>query len=605
MLKQRLHQIFDLRRAVQLVWKAAPGWTIASLVLLLMQSVLPVVILYTTKLMIDEVTLVLERPPEQRSLDSVLVYIAIAGAVALFDTLLSSINGLVSERQSRIVSDYVVTLIHEKSLILDLEYYENPAYQDSLHRVQMDAPFRPPRIVASLLTMLRSLFTMLSLLVLLTALSPLVALILFVASVPGLLVRLYYSRVMFAWTQRRSSMERRLAYINYMITLDYSAKEIRLFNLGKLLTGWHRELRFKLRDEQFAISTRRTLFDFLAQIGTSLAVIAAYGLISVQAVAGTITIGSLVMYFQAFQRGQGLLREILSSMAELFEHSLFLSNFYAFFQIQPHVGAPANPKPVPKTIQQGIVFENVSFRYPNADQNVLEDVNLTIEPGQVIALVGENGAGKSTLVKLLCRLYDPTSGRITLDGIDLREFDPVELRRRFSVIFQDFTRYHFTVQENIGFGDVEHYTDEQRVIDAAKAANIHDVIDRLPHKYKTMLGRMFDEGQELSIGQWQKVAIARAFMRPAEVMVLDEPTASLDVMSEHEVFQQFRTLVKGRSALLISHRLSTIKMAHRIYVLDNHRIVESGSHDELMAQEGIYAHLFNTQAEQFTVNNPL
>ncbi len=605
MLKQRIRQIIELRRAVQLVWKAAPGWTIASLLLLLVQSVLPVLVLYTTKLMIDEVTAVLALPPEQRNMDQVLVYIVFAGVVALFDTLLTSINGLVSERQSRIVSDYVVTLIHEKSLILDLEYYENPEYQDSLHRVQMDAPYRPPRIVSALLNMMRNLFTMLSLLVLLTALSPLVALILFLASMPGLLVRLYYSRVLYNWTQKRSSMERRLQYLNLLITLDYSAKEIRLFDLGKLLTGWHRDLRFKLRDEQFQISTRRTIYDFLAQVGTAIAVIAAYGLISVQAVAGAITIGSLVMYFQAFQRGQGLLRDILGSMAELFEHSMFLNNFYTFFQIQPHVGAPANPQRVPDMVREGIVFENVSFRYPNSDRMILEDVNLTIRPGEVIALVGENGAGKSTLVKLLCRLYDPTSGRITLDGVDLREFDPVELRRRFSVIFQDFIHYHFTVQENIGFGDAEHFGDQERVINAAKAANIHDVIDKLPNRYQTILGRMFADGQELSIGQWQKVALARAFMRPAEIMVLDEPTASLDVMSEHEVFQQFRTLVKGRSALLISHRLSTIKMAHRIYVLGGRRIIESGSHDELMAQDGVYAHLFHTQADQFTVNNPL
>jgi ATP-binding cassette subfamily B protein len=290
---------------------------------------------------------------------------------------------------------------------------------------------------------------------------------------------------------------------------------------------------------------------------------------------------------------------MLGSLAELYEHGLFLNNFYEFLALEPHVAAPPSPQPVPEPVRGAIEFRNVSFRYPGTERLVLEGVDLTIEAGEVIALVGENGAGKTTLIKLLCRLYDPTDGCITLDGIDLRRFDPVDLRRHISVIFQDYIQYQFPAWENIGLGDVRDYANRDRITAAAQLANAHDVIVNLPHGYDTQLGGMFEGGQELSQGQWQKVALARAFMRPAAIMVLDEPTSALDVMSEAEVFEQFRQLVAGRSAILISHRLSTVKMAHRIYVLDGRRIVEVGSHAELMSRGGLYAKLFDVQSQYY------
>jgi ATP-binding cassette subfamily B protein len=305
------------------------------------------------------------------------------------------------------------------------------------------------------------------------------------------------------------------------------------------------------------------------------------------------------MYYQAFQRGQGYLRDILGGLANLYEDSLFLANLYEFLDLRSRVAEPSAPRPLPKPMQRGIAFEHVGFAYAGAAQPVLDDITLTIRPGEHIALVGANGAGKTTLVKLLCRLYDPTAGRITLDGIDLREFRTAALRREISVIFQDYARYHLTVRENIWLGNIALTSDDGAILDAAAAAGADTVIGKLPQGYETQLGKWFDAGQELSIGEWQKIALARAFVRDAQILVLDEPTSALDAAAEYEVFQMFRALAAGRTTLLISHRFSTVRMADRIFVLADGKIVEAGSHEELLRRGGEYARMFELQASNY------
>ncbi len=598
-LKERLHQAMELRRSLQLVWQAAPETTLISIVLMLFLSAIPVLILYTTKLTIDEVTTLLTLPPEARDFNRVVPLIALIAGVALVEIVLNAINRVVSDRQTRTVKDHVIDLIHKKSLEVDLEYYENAEYRDTLHRVQTDAPYRPPRIVSSLMSFVQNTFSLISLLVLLISFSPIIALVLFASAIPGLFARVHYARVMFSWLQRRAQIERVILHYNYILAVESYAKEIRLFDLGRLFARRHHDLRAGMREEEFVIQVRGALRDFVAQFAATAAVYGSYAFIAYQTVMGAITLGSLVMYFQAFQRGQSLLRDMLTSLADLYEHTMFLTQLYEFLEIEGHVVAPVDPKPVPNPMQQGIEFKNVSFHYPNSERPALENISLRIRPGEVIALVGENGAGKTTLIKLLCRLYDPTEGTITLDGIDLRCFDPVELRQHISAIFQDFSAYQVPVFENIGYGDVKHLDDREKIIEASKRANAHPVVESLPQGYDTMLGKWFLKGEELSVGQWQKIALARLFMRDAQLMVLDEPTSALDVMSEYEVFERFRQVISGRSAVLISHRLSTIKMAHNIYVLDNHKIVEVGSHDDLMQKQGIYAKLFETQSQYY------
>jgi ATP-binding cassette subfamily B protein len=311
------------------------------------------------------------------------------------------------------------------------------------------------------------------------------------------------------------------------------------------------------------------------------------------------TLGDMVMYYQAFQRAQGYLQEVMGGLAGLYEDSMFLNHFYDFLDLKPQTAAPQRCVVVPRPMQSGIVLEHVSFQYPTAGDEVLHDINLTIRPGEIVALVGDNGAGKTTLAKLLCRFYDPMGGRITMDGVDFRDFNIEALRREITMIFQDYIHYQLTARENIWIGDVRMNHDDDRIRSAAQQSGADEIISRLPHGYETVLGNQFDGGVELSIGEWQKIALARAFLRDAQLIILDEPTSAISARVEHDIFQAFRTLLNGRSALLISHRFSTVRMADLIYVLDEGRIVESGSHEELIHLGGQYAHLYEIQAQHY------
>jgi len=426
-----------------------------------------------------------------------------------------------------------------------------------------------------------------------------VAVILFVAVLPGVAVRLRYAGTTYRWQREHTSTERHAGYLNWVLTGGGHAKEIRLYDLGPLLMSRFRDLRRTLRGERLRIAARRSAGEFAAQTGATAAIYGSFAFIAYRTVQGTNSLGDLVMYYQAFQRGQGFLQGMLGGLAGLYEDNLFLSNMHEFLDLKRKVVDPAHPSPVPRPMQAGIALDHVSFQYPTGARKVLEDVSLAIRPGEVVALVGENGSGKTTLVKLLCRLYDPTGGTITLDGVDLRRFEAAALRREFSVLFQDYAQYHLTARENIWFGDTALPPDHERVVAAARASGADDVIRGLPKGYETVLGKLFEQGQELSIGEWQKVALARAFLRDAQILVLDEPTSSMDAQAEYAVFRSVRKLASGRTAILISHRFSTVRMADRIYVLKGGRIIEGGTHEELVGVGGTYARLFETQAQHY------
>jgi ATP-binding cassette subfamily B protein len=426
-----------------------------------------------------------------------------------------------------------------------------------------------------------------------------VAVILLVAVLPGVAVRLGYAGVIYRWQRQQTSTERQAGYLNRMLTGSSHAKEIRLYDLGPLLMNRFRELRRKLRGERLGIATRRSIAEFAAQTGATVAIYGSLAFIAYRTVQGMNTLGDLVMCYQAFQRGQGFLQGLLGGLAGLYEDNLFLANLFEFLDLKRKVVEPKCASPVPRPMQTGIVLKHVSFHYPMSDRKVLEDISLVIRPGEVVALVGENGSGKTTLVKLLCRLYDPTGGTITLDGVDLCRFDTAALRREVSVLFQDYIRYHLTARENIWFGNIDLPPDHERVVAAARDSGADDVIRRLPKGYETVLGKQFDEGEELSIGEWQKVALSRAFLRDAQIIVLDEPSSSMDAKTEQAVFQNFSKLAAGRTTILISHRFSTVRMADSIYVLQNGRIIEGGTHDELIRSGGTYARMFETQARQY------
>ncbi|UCD32928.1 MAG: ABC transporter ATP-binding protein [Desulfobacterales bacterium] len=599
-IKQKVKYALRIDRAMRFVFKAGPGWTIASLALVLLQGVLPLLTLYLMKLIVDAVTLAMIAPDKLAAFWQVILFIGLAAGVALFSAFCQLVAGLVNEAQTLAVTDYVYDILHTKSIEVDLAYYENPQYFDTLHRAQEEGPYRPTYILNGLVRLGQSGISLVAMAGLLFSFHWGVAVVLFAAAVPGVLVRLKYSEKIYQWQRQRTSVERRAGYLNWLLTGDAHAKEIRLFGLGNLFIYRFSNLRKQLREEKLKITRKRSVADLVAQASATLAVFGSFGVIAFRTVQGVITLGDMVMYFAAFQRGLSYLKDMLGGLADVYENNLFLSNLYEFLDLETKVKEPLHPLPVPRSMKKGIIFEHVSFQYPTGNRMVLKDISFDIQPGEVVALVGENGSGKTTLIKLLCRLYDPEDGVITLGGIDLRRFKTTELRREISIIFQDYVQYHLKAMENIWFGNIDRSPDEDRIAAAAHQAGADDMIKSLPDGYETVLGKWFEDGEELSIGEWQKIALARAFMRNAQIIVLDEPTSSLDVETEYEVFKRFRKFRKNRTGILISHRFSTVRMADRIFVFEKGKIIENGPHEELVRLGGRYADLFEKQSQFYT-----
>jgi ATP-binding cassette, subfamily B, bacterial len=591
-----IKQALRIDRALRLVWRSAPGWTLVNLVLVVVQGLLPLAGLYLMKEIVDAVTAGIAAPDKAAGFQPALFRIILAGGIALLAALARSLGDLAGETQSQIVTDSVSDLLHAQSIAVDLEYYENPAFQDTLHRAQQEAPFRPTRILQGLIDILQNGLSLVGVVALLFSFNYILALLLLAAALPTGLVRLLFARRSYHFEQELTEKERKAWYYHFLMTDPGQAKEVRLFHLGPLFQGRFRDLRKSLREGRLAFKGRRSWMDFLAQSLATLAVFGSLALIAGQTIRGAITLGSLVIYYQGFQMGLGSFQAVLRGLAGLYEDNLFLNNFYRFLDLQPKVEIPTHPRPVPALIRK-IHFQGVDFHYPGKKQKVLARITLALHPGEVIALVGENGSGKTTLIKLLCRLYDPTGGTITVDGIDLREFDPTEWRRRIGILFQDYAHYYLTAAENIGLGKVEENKNLKEIIRAARLAGADPIIRRLPEGYDTILGTWFEGGQELSTGEWQKIALARTFFRQAPIMVLDEPTSSLDPLAEAELFRQFKEVIRDRAGILISHRYSTVRLADRIFVLHQGRIIEEGTHGELVRQGGRYGRLFAGQRQ--------
>lgn len=586
-------------RLLSLVWEAVPLWIILSMALTLSNALIPVAQLYISKLIVDQVVL-LVRGGEVTQLTSHLMGL-VAGGFGL--TLLGSLLQQSSNYVARVVED--TFLLHanirllKQAMHLDLAHYESPEFHDILNRAQQSGSQYPMRVVRLLTRLLGQLTRFGGLLTLLLRFSPWVMVLLILSTLPTFGIGVRYSHRRF-WMNRRQTPSRRLAdYFGEVLTEAEYVKEVRLFNLGHYLVRQYRDIREEFNQESRQLAGRQSLAQFTIEVMSNTGFYGAYGLVLRQALLGTVTIGDLTLYVGAFQQAQSAIAAILNSIAQIYEYNLYVSQYFEFLDLQPTVLSPQVPQSFPRPMQHGLVLEDVSFTYPGANHPTLKAINLTIEPGECIALVGLNGSGKTTLLKLISRLYDIDRGHISIDGISLADFELDDLRQNIGVLFQDFARYALNVDDNIGFGNLARRQDDDRVHQAAQDAGATDVIASLDQGYKTVLGKMFSGGVELSGGQWQKIGLARAFMSDAQILILDEPTAAVDAIAEHDLFQRFRQLTAGKMTFLVSHRFSTVRMADRIIVLDNGRIVETGNHDQLMGNHGLYQQMFDLQASSY------
>jgi ATP-binding cassette subfamily B protein len=589
-----------LLRAIRLAWTTNPTLTLALALLTLLGGTLPAAIAWIGATIVDAVVLA-ARTHESGSpagFGTALNWVAVEGITV---ALLAAAQRGQSTCQSLLRAELgqrVNVMILEKALTLELAQFENSEFYDKLTRARREASTRPLSMVMRTFTLIQNGITLTSFALLLLRFSSIAVLLLLAAGLPVFFAEAKFSGDAFRLFRWRSPETRRQMYLESALSSDTAAKEVKLFALGSLFLERYRQIFQSLYREDRALTLRRDLWGFGLGLIATVTLYAAYGWIAMKAIAGAITLGAMTMYLALFRQGQSALSAALGSIGGLYEDNLYLSNLYEYLDqpVPPRQGrAMAGPNPA-----DGIRFENVSFSYPDAERPALHEVSLHIRPGESLALVGENGSGKTTLVKLLTRLYPPSAGRIFYEGLDLAEWDQSTLHARIGVIFQDFTRYQLKVGENIGAGDVAAFEDRERWEDAAAKGLARGFIGDLPAGYDTQLGKWFQDGRELSGGQWQKIALARAFMRTdARVLVLDEPTAAMDAAAEAEIFAHFRALTRERIAILISHRFSTVRMADRIAVFEGGRITEYGSHDELMALNGRYAHLFSLQAQGY------
>ncbi|MDE2040385.1 MAG: ABC transporter ATP-binding protein [Elusimicrobia bacterium] len=587
-------------RAFALLWEAdrrgALGLTGSALV----GSIIPVSQAWVTKLIIDGVLSSVRagRAPAE-GLRLVLPYVAAEFVLILLGMANGQLRQLCEKLVDHRLGHLVNTRIMRKALVLEARYFEDPDFYDQMQNARRQSEFRVMALVRSGFLLAQNVLTLLSFATVLLAFSPLVALVLFGAAVPAFLVQCRYSQLEFRLEKWRTPETRSMAYLEQVLTLDTTVKEVKLFGLGEPLLARYAGIFWRVFREDAALARGRSFKSLLWGLLATVAYYGAYVWVILLTLRGRVTLGEMTMYMTLFSQSQGAFQGLLENVGSLYENGLFLQNLFSFFELEPQAAlATARPRLV-EDPARGIEFRQVSFQYPGRSDWALRDLSLAIGPREKLALVGENGAGKTTLIKLLTRLYEPTQGRILFRGVDLRQFSPEELRLRVGAIFQDYVRYHLPLSENVGLGAVEHMGERARVEEASRKSGADEVAAALPNSYDTMLGRWFDSGHELSGGQWQKIALGRAFMGEREVLILDEPTASLDAKAEFDVFQRFQRLAEGKIVLLVSHRFSTVRMADRIAVLKEGRIEELGSHAELLAGGGTYARLFELQAQGY------
>lgn len=596
-LKDQFSALKNLPAFFALIWATHRGLTAANIGLRLLKAGLPTLMLLVGKLIVDEI-IHLQGNSGPRDFTLLWTWLAIELGLTILSDLLNRGINLADSLLGDLFSNRTSVDIMRHAATLDLYQFEKPAFYDKLERARRQTNNRTV-LMSQVLSQLQDIIAVGFLGAGLIAFNPWLILILLLAVVPAFLGENYFNQRSYSLTQSWTPERRELDYLRFVGASDETAKEIKIFNLSPFLIERFAALsqRYFLANRNIAVA-RASWGALLTALGT-LAYYFAYVLIAMQTVSGAITVGSLTFLTGSFSRMHGTLEAIMTRFSRIAESALYLKDLFDFFAIQPGITSLPQSKPFPSTLREGFTFEGVGFRYPDSQTWAIRGINLVLRPGEKLALVGENGAGKTTLVKLLARLYEPTEGRILVDGFDLREYDLDSLRENIGIIFQDYIRFQLTAGENIAVGNIPALTATEVIAQAAEKSLASEVVAQLPGGYAQVLGRRFDGGVDLSGGQWQKIALARAYMRSAQLLILDEPTSALDARAEHEVFTRFAELIQGKSAVLISHRFSTVRMADRILVLEKGEMIELGSHEELLAQGGKYAELFTLQAQGY------
>ena len=596
MLKKALSAFPYLPRIFGLVWSSARGWTIAWLSLLIAQGFLPMAIILLTKNLINLLVTVMRGQANLPAFMPVLEMAAFLGLALVLVAVLSSITNWVRTNQSVLIQEYVQDIIHTQSLRLDLAFYESSEYYNQLHRAQIDALNQPIALLESVGALLQNGITLVSMAAVLFSYAWWLVPVLVISTLP-ILWAIWFSVIKFhEWRVSNTINERRTRYYDWIISWQHAAAELRLFDLGGYFRGIFTRLNGKLRTDQLHLARQQMLAEVLAALISLLVMAATMLWVIWRSVQGLFNLGELALFYQVFNQGQQVMSSLLHTLGAGYRSLLFLEDLFAFIDLRPGLSDPANPLELP-TAPADICFENITFGYPDSQKQALTGFNLTIAAGKVTALVGENGAGKSTLIKLLCRFYDPSEGRVTLGGIDLRSFSQAALRRQISVLFQEPMHYDDSAANNIAFGDLASQPLRSEIERAARSAGADDPIQNLPEGYDTLLGKWFG-GAELSVGEWQRLALARAFLRQASLILLDEPTSAMDSWTEVDWMARFRSLSAGRTTLIITHRFTTAMQADVIHVMEHGHIIESGSHIELLELQGKYAQSWRAQMRE-------
>ncbi|MBK6390683.1 MAG: ABC transporter ATP-binding protein [Saprospiraceae bacterium] len=580
----------------KMIWRTSPALTLTNIILRLVKSAVPLAQLYIGKLIIDEIVhLINNKGGDPHNL---WVWIGLEFGVTMVSELISRVMNLTESLLGDLYGNVSSVELMNKAATIDLSMYENPDFYDKLERARRQTTGRVV-LMSMVLSQFQDIITILFLSAGLIAFEPWLIVLLIVAVLPSFISEAYFSRFSYSLVRSWTPQRRELDYLRYIGASVETAKEVKVFGLDHFLSK-----RFaKIADEYYqankALAIKRTIWGTLLQLVSTTAYYGAYILIVIRTLAGVLTIGDLTFLSGSFNRLQNQLQNILSTFTRITESALYLQDYYDFLAIEPLIMDQPGAIQAPTTIKHGVRFDKVGFKYPGTEIWALRNISFTLNAGEKLALVGENGSGKTTLVKLIARMYDPTEGTIYLDEVDIKKFSLATYRQMIGVIFQDFVRFNFKADENIAVGKIESLSEEETVISSAHLSLADAVIEKLPAKYKQMLGRRFADGVDLSGGEWQKIALARAYMRNASIVILDEPTAALDARAEFEVFKRFSELTAGKTAVIISHRFSTVRMADRILVLKNGQMLELGSHEELLAHQGLYHELFTLQAQGY------